>query len=193
MNTWFECNAKYVKIDENGREKKVSESYLLDAMSFTEAESKIYKELETMVSGEFNVTKIAKTNIAEIIPSEDGEKWFKAKVAYISMDEESGKEKRTSQYVLVLAKTVKDAFDKIEKNMEGMMVDFEISAISESTIMDVFPYSAEEVIPDNLTPVAEYNEEKSEEVIEETVEEVNDSSETEYSDAPDLEEIEETE
>jgi hypothetical protein len=186
MNIWFECNAKYVKIDENGREKKVRESYLLDAMSFTEAESKIYKELETMVSGEFDVTKIAKTNIAEIIPSEDGERWFKAKVAFISVDEESGKEKRTSQYILVLAKTVKDTFDKVVENMKGMMVDFEISAISESNIMDVFPYSAEEDIPDNLKPVEEYNEEKSDEVIEE----VNNSGETDYSDAPELEEIE---
>jgi hypothetical protein len=140
MNTWYECRAKYVKIDENGREKKVTEPYLLDAVSFTEAESRIYKELETMVSGEFSVTKIAKTNIAEIIPSEDGDRWFKAKVSFLTIDEEKGKERRTSNYVLVLAKTVKDAYEKVVENMQGMMADFEIAQVTESLIMDVFPY-----------------------------------------------------
>ena len=154
MNTWFECKAKYVKIDENGREKKVNEAYLLDAVSFSEAESRIYKELETMVSGEFTVTKIAKTNVAEIIPSEDGDRWFKAKVSFITIDEEKGKEKRTAQYVLVLAKTVRDAYEKVVENMQGMMADFEINAVNESLIMDVFPYfGQDDAIPDNLRPL----------------------------------------
>jgi hypothetical protein len=156
MNTWFECKAKYVKIDENGREKKVNEAYLLDAVSFSEAESRIYKELETMVSGEFTVTKIAKTNVAEIIPSEDGDRWFKAKVSFITIDEEKGKEKRTAQYVLVLAKTVRDAYEKVVENMQGMMADFEINAVNESLIMDVFPYfGQDDDIPDNLRPLNE--------------------------------------
>ncbi|MGB0977150.1 MAG: DUF4494 domain-containing protein [Prolixibacteraceae bacterium] len=140
MNTWFECRAKYVKIDETGREKKVNEAYLIDAVSFTEAESRIYKELEQMISGEFTVTKIAKTNIAEIIPTEDGDRWFKAKVTFISIDEDNGKEKKVSQYVLVLANNVKQAFERVESGMEGMTVDFEIPTVSESPIMDVFPY-----------------------------------------------------
>jgi hypothetical protein len=100
MNTWFECTAKYIKMDESGHEKIVSETYLLDSVSFTEAESRIYKELQTMVSGEFTVSKIAKTRISEIIPADNGDRWFKAKVTFISIDEESGKEKRTSQAVL---------------------------------------------------------------------------------------------
>ncbi|QZT37762.1 DUF4494 domain-containing protein [Halosquirtibacter xylanolyticus] len=140
MNTWFECRAKYVKIDEAGREKKVNEAYLIDAVSFTEAESRIYKELEQMISGEFTVTKIAKTNIVEIIPTEDGDRWFKAKVTFISVDEDSGKEKKVSQHVLVLANDVKQAYERVESGMEGMTVDFEIPNIAESPIMDVFPY-----------------------------------------------------
>ena len=163
MNTWFKAKAHYIKIDENGREKKVSEDYLLDAVSFTDAESRIYKELETMVSGEFNVMELKKTNFAEIIPSEDGDRWFTGKVAFISVDEESGKEKRVSQYVLVLANTVKDTFDKIVKSMEGMMVDFEISAIAESSIVDVFPYeSAESEITD-----VEFEDDRVDEIISE--------------------------
>jgi len=158
MNTWFECTAKYIKMDENGHEKKASETYMLDAISFTEAESRIYKELQTMVSGEFMVSKISKTRISEIIPSDNGDRWYKAKVAFITIDEESGKEKRTSQLVLVFSDNVKDAYDQIIEAMQGMMADFEISGINESTILDVFPYSAAEKtdLPPHLKPLESF-------------------------------------
>lgn len=157
MNTWFECTAKYIKMDETGHEKKASETYLLDAISFTEAESRIYKELQTMVSGEFVVSRIAKTRISEIIPSDNGDRWYKAKVAFITVDEESGKEKRVSQSVLVFSDNVKEAYDQIIVAMEGMMADFEISGINESTILDVFPYLADKgEVPPHLTPVSTF-------------------------------------
>ncbi len=157
MNTWFECTAKYIRMDENGREKKASETYLLDAVSFTEAESRIYKELQTMVSGEFMVSKIAKTRISEIIPSDSGERWYKAKVAFITVDEESGKEKRVAQFILVNSVSVKEAYDQIIEAMQGMMADFEISGINESTILDVFPYFAEKgEVPSNLKPIESF-------------------------------------
>ena len=154
MNTWFECTAKYAKMGEDGREKKVSETYLLDAVSFTEAETRIYKELVSMVSGEFTVTRISKTKLAEIIPSEAGDRWYKAKVTFITFDEESGKEKRVSQFVLVYSDTVKSACDQVEEAMKGMMADFEISGVTESPIVDVFPYVPEaQKIPDNFTKI----------------------------------------
>ena len=157
MNTWFECTAKYIKMDETGHEKKASETYLLDAISFTEAESRIYKELQTMVSEEFIVSRIAKTRISEIIPSDNGDRWYKAKVAFITVDEESGKEKRVSQSVLVFSDSIKEAYDQIIVAMEGMMADFEISGINESTILDVFPYQVDKGnIPGNLTPVSTF-------------------------------------
>lgn len=156
MNTWFECTAKYIKMDESGREKKVSETYLLDAVSFTEAESRIYKELQTMVSGEFAVSKIAKTRISEIIPSDNGDRWYKAKVAFITVDEESGKEKRVMQNILVFSDNIKDVYDQIIEAMQGMMADFEISGINESTILDVYPYD-EQQISDNLKPLSSFN------------------------------------
>ena len=157
MNTWFECTAKYIKMDETGHEKKASETYLLDAISFTEAESRIYKELQTMVSGEFIVSRIAKTRISEIIPSDNGDRWYKAKVTFITVDEESGKEKRVSQSVLVFSDNVKEAYDQIIVAMEGMMADFEISGINESTILDVFPYLADKgEVPPHLKPVSTF-------------------------------------
>jgi hypothetical protein len=140
MNTWFECTAKYIKMDQNGHERKASETYLLDALSFTEAESRIYKELQTMVSGEFIVSKIAKTNISEIIPADNGDRWYKAKVGFIMVDEESGKEKRVAQCVLVFSDSTENASKQIVEAMNGMMADFEIVGINESTILDVFPY-----------------------------------------------------
>jgi len=159
MNTWFECTAKYIKMDENGREKKASETYLLDAISFTEAESRIYKELQTMVSGEFMVTKIAKTHVSEIIPSDNGDRWYKAKVAFITVDEESGKEKRIAQFVLVFSDSIKAAYDQIIEAMQGMMADFEISGINESTILDVFPYLADKSdVPPHLKPLESFLE-----------------------------------
>lgn len=153
MNTWFECTAKYSKMDENGREKKVSETYLLDAVSFTEAESRIYKELSVMVSGEFSVTRISRTNLSEIITSDTGDRWYKAKVTFITFDEENGKEKRVSQFVLVYADTVKNAFDKVMDAMQGMMADFEISGITESPIVEVYPYVPAQAVPDNFTKI----------------------------------------
>lgn len=172
MNTWFECTAKYSKMDENGREKKVSETYLLDALSFTEAETRIYKELVTMVSGEFTVTRISKTKLAEIIPSEVGDRWYKSKVTFITFDEESGKEKRVSQFVLVFSDNVKSAYDQIIEAMKGMMADFEISGITESPIVDVFPYVPEvQKIPDNFTKIINgdnpFGDDDPEEIIEE--------------------------
>ncbi len=172
MNTWFECTAKYSKMDENGREKKVSETYLLDAVSFTEAETRIYKELVTMVSGEFSVSRISRTKLAEIIPSEVGDRWYKAKVTFITFDEESGKEKRVSQFVLVFSDNVKSAYDQVIEAMKGMMADFEIGGITESPIVDVFPYVPEvQKIPENFTKIINgddpFGDDDAEKIIEE--------------------------
>ena len=147
MNNYFESTAKFIRMDENGNEKKVTETYLLDAMSFTEAEARTYKELQEMVSGEFITWSIKRTNISEIIPCAVGDRWYKAKVNFIAIDEETGKEKRTSQYVLVFSDNVKNAYDQIIEAMKELMADFEITAISESKILDVFPFDgAEKVI-----------------------------------------------
>ena len=172
MNTWFECTAKYSKMGEDGREKKVSETYLLDAVSFTDAETRIYKELVSMVSGEFSVTRISRTNLAEIIPSETGDRWYKVKVTFITFDEENGKEKRVSQFVLVFSNTVRNAYDQVMEAMKGMMADFEIGGITESPIVDVFPYIPEaQKIPENFTKIVNVDVPFAEGDTEESIEE----------------------
>lgn len=155
MNTWFECKVKYQKVMSDGKEKMVSEPYLIDAVSFTDAESRIHKELEPYISGEFFVTNIKIANFSELVPNENGDRWFKCKVAFISLDEEKGVERRSNTYMLVQANNVKEAYDTLEKALDDTISDFEIPAIQESPLMDVFTYFGDDKneVPSNLKPL----------------------------------------
>lgn len=146
MQSLFECKVRYQKIDEqSGKEKKVTETYLFDAISFTEAESRIYKEMETMIRGDFQVTNIRKAGYSEILAfDEGGDRWFKCKVSFTAIDENAGKEKKVSNQILVLANDVKEAFDHIHRSMNGSTVEFSIHAIMESPVLDFFPYVTNE-------------------------------------------------
>lgn len=144
MENLFECKVKYQKIDEqSGKEKKVTEKYLIDAVSFTEAEARIYKEMESMIRGEFMIMDIKRASFTEIFTNE-GDIWYKGKVTFISVDEKSGKEKKVSNQVLVMANNVDDAFKNIKEGMGTMTVDFVIDSITDSKILDFFPYSTDE-------------------------------------------------
>jgi hypothetical protein len=140
MNAWYECKIKYRKTDENGKDKLVSEPYLIDALSFTEAEKRTQEELSQYISTEFRITNIKTANYSEIIPVEDGDRWFKCKLSLISFDEEKGQERRSNSYMLVQANTAKEAYDNLYDYLNGTTSDFEIPAIAESPILDVFPY-----------------------------------------------------
>lgn len=144
MRTWFECVIKYDKTQENGMEKKVSESYLVDALSFTEAEARIIEEMTPFISGEFLVSGIKRSNISELFYNEVGDKWFKCKVNFITLDEKSGSEKRTASYMLVYASTVDEADKNLKEGMKGTLADYEIESIKETKIMDVYPYNSKE-------------------------------------------------
>ncbi len=145
MHTWFECKVKYIKIDEtSGREKKVSEPYLVDAVSFTEAENRIHQELEQMIRGDFQVTNIRKANYSDIFPIENADRWFKCKVSYVAVDEGAGKEKKVSNQMLVMGNDLKEAYDNLMTSLEGMTIDFDVLGINESPLMDVFPYFKDE-------------------------------------------------
>lgn len=140
MLTLFESKIRYEKMDQiSGKEKMVTETFLFDAMTYTEAEERIHRQMPEYISGEFLIVSIRKAKYAEILPSEDGDRWYKSKVSFITIDEKAGKEKKVSQTVLVLASGIKDAFDKIVEGMNGTTEDFEINMISESPIMEYFP------------------------------------------------------
>lgn len=163
---WFEAMVKYMKVNEDGREKKVNEAYLLDAMSYTEAESRIMHEMESVISEDYYISSLKKSNITELVPSEDenDDRWYKAKVNIIDADEVSGKEKSTGQYYLVAASNINKALENLEKSLASFVVPYEIASLTDTQFMDVFPYFSdeEEQIPENLKPLTE---EKTEEEI----------------------------
>lgn len=138
--TWYECKVKYRKLDDNGVQKVTTEPYLVDALSYTEAETRINEEMSMYISEEFLITNIKVANFAEIHPFENSDRWFKSKVSLVAYDEESGKERKSSLYLLVQANDIKEAFDSTNLVMKDTMGDYSIPAISESPIMDVFPY-----------------------------------------------------
>lgn len=143
MHTWFECKIRYEKQMENGTDKKVTEPYLVDALSFTEAEARITEEITPFISGEFQVADIKRANYSEVFFSDDtsSDIWFKIKLMFVSLDEKSGNEKKTASLVLVQAKDMRDAIKKLDQKMKGSMADYIISAMQETAIMDVYPYS----------------------------------------------------
>lgn len=144
MSEWFECKIKYEKTLENGLVKKVTEPYLVDALSFTEAEKRIVEEIQPFMSGEFQVSDIKRAKYAELFESheEAADKWFRAKLTFITLDEKSGAEKKTSQNVLIQAADLRDAVRKLDEGMKGSMIDYIISAMTETAIMDVYHYQA---------------------------------------------------
>ncbi|WP_313114953.1 DUF4494 domain-containing protein [Aequorivita sediminis] len=138
--TWYECKVKYKKTHETGEQKVTTDTYLLDAVSYTEAEARITEEMKTFTEEDFRIMNIKVANFSEVHPFENSDRWFKSKVSLVALDEESGKEKKTNIYLLVQANNIKEAFDNTTKAMEQTMGDYNIPAITESAIVDVFPY-----------------------------------------------------
>jgi hypothetical protein len=140
---WFECKVSYEKMMENGVQKRVSEPYLVDALSFTEAEARIIEEVKSYVSGEFVVTDIKRARIAELFFNEKGDRYYRMKVCFIALDEKSGAEKRTTVQMLAQASDIKEAIAVLEEGMKGSMADYALTAVVETMIMDVFPFNAD--------------------------------------------------
>ncbi len=138
MALWFECKVRYDKMQENGMVKKVNEPYLVDALTFTEAEARILEEMKPFISGEYSIASEKKTKISEIFFNEGGDRWYLVKVAFVTLDEKSGAEKKTVSQILVQAFDFDSAVSNFRKGMEGTIADYEIQSIAETLIMDVF-------------------------------------------------------
>lgn len=139
MANWFECKVRYDKMLETGQQKKVNEPYLVDALSFTEAEARIIEEITPFISGEFSVSAVKRTRIAEIFFDETGDRWYNVKYNIITIDEKTAVEKKTAVLTLVQASEFQKAVDNFMENMKGTMADFEIASVTETAIMDVYP------------------------------------------------------
>ncbi len=144
MNNWFECKVKYEKTMENGLTKKVSEPYLVDAISFTEAEKRIIEEIRPFMTGEFVISDIKRANYSEVFfcDAESADRWFKCKLSFITLDEKSGAEKKTNSYALVQAGDLREAIKYLDEQMKGTIMDYQIASVAETMIMDVYPYDA---------------------------------------------------
>lgn len=137
----YECGIRYERTMPNGMSKKVTELYLVDACSFAEAEGRITKEMEPYISGDFDVVTIKRTNYSEIVDGlSTADKWFKAKLVFITVDEKSGKEKKTATHFIVSASDINNAYICVVKHMKGSVMDFEIATLDETKIMDIFRY-----------------------------------------------------
>lgn len=136
MATWFECKVRYEKTMENGATKKVTEAYLVDALSFTEAEARITEELTPYMSGEWNVAGIKRVNYAEVVPAE-AEHWYECKVEFVTLDERTAMEKKTASRMLVAADDLHGAVKAFDEAMRGTMADFNALCIKETALVDV--------------------------------------------------------
>ena len=145
MNYWFECKVSYERQADSMGMKKVSESYLVDALSFTEAEKRIIKEIRPFVSvGELEVVNIRRARIAELFLNEEAEddRYFRAKVNFITVDEKSGSEKKTSATMIVKSDSLPNAVTELKAQLDSQMASYEIAAVTDTQILDVFQYEA---------------------------------------------------
>ncbi len=145
---WFECKVKYDKTLETGAVKTVTEPYLVDALSFTEAEARITEEMQPYISGEFTVSAVRRVNLSDIFYNESGDRWYKVKTNFITIDEKTAVEKKTASFQLVQASEFKEALDVFMEGMKNTMADFEIASITETMLMDVFSANLTETLAD---------------------------------------------
>lgn len=140
--TWFEIGIRYRKTQEDGSEKAVTERYAVDALSFTEAESAITEEMEAYISGEFKIKSEVQANYSEVwfSDNDDDDKWYKAKLSYITIDERTEKEKRTNVTYLVQAKSMHRALKNIDEVMGKSLADYEVVGLQETKVLDVFEH-----------------------------------------------------
>ena len=144
MHNFFEVKIRYEKVLEDGKNKLVTESYLLDALSFSEAEKRIIEEMKPYINGEFTVSAIKRSNYTEIFPCDNdkADKWYKVKLNLITLEERTGEEKKQAIYNLVQAESVDDARIRFDEGMKGSVMDYEIESISETKIIEVYQFKS---------------------------------------------------
>ena len=140
MNTLFECKVKYNKQLENGSLKKVTEKYLVEAISFSDAETRFTEYITPYISGEFQICGIKIAKINEVFDEKQGDRYFDCKVQFIFLDEKSGKETKTSVKILVKADNIKESMSNLDEGMKGTMADYSSVLIKSTDIMDIYKY-----------------------------------------------------
>lgn len=137
MNNWFKCKVRYDKTQESGVVKTTTEEYLVDALSFTEAEACIIVYVDAFVSGDFTVVDISRYSLSEMFLDDKADLYYRCKLEFITLDEKSGKEKKQPVYWLVQGNNIEDARGVIVREMGKTMTDYSISKIEETKLLDV--------------------------------------------------------
>ena len=137
VTQFFECTVSYVKMMENGVQKKVSEPYVVNALSFTEAEAVIIEYIRPYITGEFIVKNIKRCKCNELVPDANGDRYYNMTIAIITLDEKSGKEKKTRVPLLVQAADMQKAMDNLKEHLKGSLSDYDIVKTEESKVIDV--------------------------------------------------------
>lgn len=140
--TFFECKVRYMKTLENGLDKKVTECYVVDAVSWAEAEARITEEMSAYTNGELDITDIRMAAYKEVFISDNtnADVWYKAKVQFITIDEKTQQEKKSNFYYLVNATDIDDAKKGIDEIFGKTMIDYNISKLEESAIIEYFEH-----------------------------------------------------
>jgi hypothetical protein len=154
MTTWFNCKVSFIRQHEDGTMKRVKEAYLIDAISFTDAEARVHEEVGQHLS-EFIVESVTKMNVREVYRYTDSETWYKCKVVYLAFDEGKGKEKLITDLMFITATNLRQAYDRIVEKMGNIQLDYEVTEIVKSPIVEVYRYiSPDERITPNLKPIS---------------------------------------
>lgn len=142
---WFECKIRYDRLTDEGLSKKVTEQYVVDALSYTEAEKNIIRSTAEIIPEVIEIKAIKEATYSEIFFSEDdAEKWYKTKISFISIDERTGKERRTNVLYLVQANDISNAISNVKEIMSKSMIDYTIQSMALTQILDVFEHNEEE-------------------------------------------------
>ena len=147
---WFECKIKYEKVMEDGLQKQVVEQYVVDALSFAEAEARITQFMNQYISGAFEVADVKKASYKEVFFSDNAndDRFYKAKLQFITIDEKTEKEKRSNVTYLVQACSLHNALDNIDTVMKGTMIDYVQANVGETQLIDVFEYRSNDEKPE---------------------------------------------
>lgn len=137
---WYSCKVKYQKIDQHGHHVKAADIYLIEAISYSDAETRLYEIMEQLVRVEFQVVAISKANFEDIINTEDGDDWYKIKASALSFDEDSGKERKIISFYLISASSIGESLEKINVYLNDSINDYVVQSIAITTINDVFPF-----------------------------------------------------
>lgn len=140
MNEWFECKISYEREIEGGKFAKISEGYLVDAVNFIEAETRLYEKMKNVIDGEFKVETVKREKVYEIFRGEHGDTWFKCKVEFVTIDETSGKEKKTKAVIYLQNEKFENVAKELNDKMANSMSDYDILSINKTNLIDVFEY-----------------------------------------------------